>query len=339
MKKAILFLLLSLAFLLSACGGTESETESAQPAEKAEAETVEAEQTEEASPTEDPSLSRLREQTETTGNLMAVAFLGTLSEGGQEAYDELVEPLLESSPFLADLDWEKAAVASGMEVYCVVPRDPDCHITVTEQILTDVSDGEVREGETLYDSDTGEPVLLMGNESDIFPNLKVTMTASDGETLSYSPCLSLRDGLLDRGGTEGVYDFTVYFDLPPEGIPEYSGDWGAFHVADGDGREYTCCLTIDPDGTVDYFYYAEPGVILERFSGTAVNNEDEGTVTLDLSTTGGVYLEEGAPEYRSVGTYRAEMPDGDTLILTNLDGEPLLYGLEGQSITFNRTVG
>ena len=337
MKKAILFLLLSLVFLLSACGGAAPEAESSQPAEEAETETAAAEQTEATSQAEDPSLARLREQTETTGNLMAVAFLGTLSEGGQEAYDELVEPLLESSPFLADLDWEKAAIASGMEVYCVVGRDPDCRITVNEWSIDE--NGQGKAGEKLYDSDSGEPVLLMGNVSDIMPNLMVTVTATDGEALSYAPCLSLKDGMLDRGGTEGVYDFTVYFDLPPEGIPDYSGDWGAFHVADGDGREYTCCLTFAPDGTVDYFYYDEPGVILERFTGTAVNNEDEGTVTLDLTTTGGVYLEEGAPEYTSAGTFRAEMPDRDTLILTNLDGEPLLYGLEGQSITFGRTVG
>ena len=337
MKKIVCILLLSLAFLLSACGGNPTESESSQPAEEAETEVVEAEQPEAASQAEDPSLARLREHTETTGNLMAVAFLATLFEGGQEAYDELVEPLLESSPFLADLDWEKAAVASGMEVYCVVPRDPDCRITVTEWIIDE--NGEGKAGENLYDGDNGEPVLLMGNVSDIMPNLMVTVTAADGETLSYSPCLSLRDGMLDRGGTEGVYDFTVYYDMPPEGIPDYAGDWAAFDVSDHDGREYTCCLTFSPDGTVDYFYYDEPGVILERFTGTAVNNEDEGTVSLDLTLTGGRYMEEGAPEYSSWGTYRVEKPDNDTLILTLLDGDRLPYGLDIETIRFGRTVG
>lgn len=335
MKKIAGILLLSLVFLLSACGETPSESEN-QPADEVETEAAETE-TDEAPPEEDPSLTRLREQTETTGNLMAVAFLGTLSEGGQEAYDELIEPLLESSPFLADLEWKKAAAASGMEVYCVVPRDPDSHVTVTEWVIDE--NGEGKAGEKLYDSDTGEPVLLMGNVSDIMPNLMVTVTAADGETLSYSPCLSLKDGLLERGGTEGVYDFTVYFDLPPEGIPDCSGDWATFDVSDHDGREYTCCLTIAPDGTVDYFYYDEPGVILERFTGTAVNNEDEGTVSLDLTLTGGRYMEEGAPEYSSRGTYRMEMPDGDTLLLTLLDGDRLPYGLDIESVRYGRTVG
>ena len=242
-----------------------------------------------------------------------------------------------SSPFLADLDWDAAAVNSGMEVYCVVGRDPDCRITVTEWSIDE--NGQGTAGETLYDSDSGAPVLLMGNISDIMPNLMVTVTAADGESLSYAPCLSLKDGLLDRGGTEGVYDFTVYFDLPPEGIPDYSGDWAAFDVSDHDGREYTCCLTIAPDGTVDYFYYDEPGVILERFTGTAVNNEDEGTVSLDLTLTGGRYMEEGAPEYSSWGTYRVEKPDNDTLILTLLDGDRLPYGLDIETIRFGRTVG
>ena len=337
MKKIAGILLLSLLFLLSACGGTESETESPQSAEEAETEIVEAEQMESSSRAEDPSLARLREQTKTTGNLMAVAFLGTLSEGGQEAYDELVAPLLESSPFLADLDWEKAAIASGMEVYCVVGRDPDCRITVTEWSIDE--NGEGKAGEKLYDSDNGEPVLLMGNVSDIMPNLMVTVTTTDGEELTYAPCISLKDGMLDRGGTEGVYDFTVYFDLPPEGIPDYAGDWAAFDVSDHDGREYNCCLTFAPDGSVDYFYYDEPDVIPERFTGTAVNNEDEGTVSLDLTLTGGRYMEEGAPEYSSWGTYRVEMPDGDTLILTLLDGDRLPYGLDIESVRYGRTVG
>ena len=68
----------------------------------AEPEIVEAEQMESSSRAEDPSLARLREQTKTTGNLMAVAFL------------VLDDPLLAASP---------ASVEQGVVVQCAVAPD------------------------------------------------------------------------------------------------------------------------------------------------------------------------------------------------------------------------
>ena len=321
----VLPLLLTLLLALTACGSAGEEPAPAEDPQTAETQTKD--QTEPpADPEEDPSLARLRTEIDATGNLVGAAFLGGLSEGGQEAYDELISAYyLDAWPFLADLDWEQAAVASGMEVYCVVPRDRDSSVTVTEWVL--------------YESDAGDPVLLMGNVSDILPNLRVTVTAPDGQTLAWSPCLSLRDGTLDRSAVEGVYDFSVYPDLPPEGIPDYSGDWAAASVADGSGAPCTCCLGLVKDGAVDFFYYREPGVILARFTGTARDNPDEGTVTLDLYLTGGTLLEEGAQAYATIGSYRVELADEDTLFLTHLDGDPLLFGLEGKTVTFTRAMG
>lgn len=343
--RIVLTLILALVLVLAACGQTQEGAEApAESEQEVKTEEPAAEGTEESAAeapalqTEAEGLAHLREQIEATGNEMGVAFLGTLSEGGQEAYDELVAENLEAYPFLGTLDWEKAAVNSGMEVYCVVPRDPNSSVTVTEWIL-DESDGyQGHAGQVLYESPTGEPVLVMGNESDILPNLKVTVAAPDGRSLSYSPCLSLCDGTLDRAAVEGIYDFTIYRDLPPQGIPNFTGDWAAFDVPDGDGQLYTCCAEFDQAGQVDYFYYQEPGVILERFTGTVDFNDDD-TVTLDLYLTGGTYLENGAPAYGSLGTFRMEMPDEDTLYVTNLSGEPLLYGLEGQTMVFHRSVG
>lgn len=338
-RRYALILALLLLPVLSACGGGEESAPTEDPAAEVRAEEAAPEEETgdlQAPIEEDPSLTRLRGELETTGSLLGAAFLGTLSEGGQEAYGELVADWLEAWPFLAGLDWEKAAVNSGMEVYCLVPRDVDSQVTVTAWTIDE--NGQGQPGETLYEGRTGEPVLLMGNVSDIMPNLHVTVTAPDGESLSWSPCLSLKDGTLDRGGVSGIYDFSLYFDLPPAGIPDYSGDWAAFDVTDGDGEACTCCLTLAWDGAAEFFYYREPGVILERFTGTARNNDDD-TVTLDFYTTGGAYLEEGGPEHGSIGLFRMEMPDPDHLIVTNLDGDPLLSGQEGRSIEFGRSVG
>ena len=335
----VLPLLLTLLLALTACGSTAEEPAPAADPQTAETQTKDQAEAP-ADQAEDPSLARLRTEIETTGNLVGAAFLGGLSEGGQAAYDELIaEYYLDAWPFLADLDWEQAAVASGMEVYCVVPRDRDSSVTVTEWVMDEGNDFRGEAGRVLYESDAGDPVLLMGNVSDILPNLRVTVTAPDGQTLSWSPCLSLRDGTLDRSAVEGVYDFSVYPDLPPEGIPDYSGDWAAASVADGSGAPCTCCLGLVKDGAVDFFYYREPGVILARFTGTARDNPDEGTVTLDLYLTGGTLLEEGAQAYTTIGSYRMELADEDTLFLTHLDGDPLLFGLEGKTVTFTRAMG
>ena len=335
----VLPLLLTLLLALTACGSAGEEPAPAEDPQTAETQTKDQAEAP-ADPAEDPSLARLRTVIDATGNLVGAAFLGGLSEGGQAAYDELISAYyLDAWPFLADLDWEQAAVASGMEVYCVVPRDRDSAVTVTEWVMDEGNDFRGEAGQVLYESDAGDPVLLMGNVSDILPNLRVTVTAPDGQTLSWSPCLSLRDGTLDRSAVEGVYDFSVYPDLPPEGIPDYSGDWAAEAVADGSGAPCTCCLGLVKDGAVDFFYYREPGVILERFTGTARDNPDEGAVTLDLYLTGGTLLEEGAQAYATIGSYRMELADEDTLFLTHLDGDLLLFGLEGKTVAFTRAMG
>ncbi len=110
-------------------------------------------------------------------------------------------------------------------------------------------------------------------------------------------------------------------------------------MTDGDGETCTCCLTLTKNGEADFFYYQEPGVILERFTGSARDNDDDSTVTLDLTVTEGYDPDQGAPARRTVGTYRIEMPDPDTLCLVHLDGDPLLFGLERQSVVFGRSVG
>ena len=333
-----LSILLALLLALTACGETQSETTEAEVTEAAETGEPETTESPTIADTEDPSLARLREEIETTGNLMGAAFLGTLSEGGQEAYEALVADWLDAWPFLADLDWENAAVASGMEVYCVVPRDPGSVVTVTEWIIDESNGYQGQAGQTLCETNTGAPVLMMGNISDIMPNLRVTVTAPSGESLSYSPCLSLCDGALDRGPDEGVYDFSLYFDLPPMGIPDFTGAWAAIGVGNGNGDFYTCCAEFDQQGMAEFFYYEVEGEVLERFTGTTSVNDDD-TVTLDLYLTGGEALDSGEPAYGRIGAFRMEMPDENTLSVTNLSGDPLLAGTEGQTITFTRSMG
>ena len=53
-------------------------------------------------------------------------------------------------------------------------------------------------------------MVLIGNVSDIIPNLLVTLTGADGEKMEYHPALSLCDGTVARPVSPNVYDFSRY---------------------------------------------------------------------------------------------------------------------------------
>ena len=54
--------------------------------------------------------------------------------------------------------------------------------------------GEV--GDTLYTDTQGQPVILIGNVSDVIPNLQVTLVGADGTELVYHPALGLCDNTI-----------------------------------------------------------------------------------------------------------------------------------------------
>ncbi len=62
----------------------------------------------------------------------------------------------------------------------------------------------------LYESESGAPVILVGNASDVIPNLLVVLTDAEGTTLRYNPCLSLCDGSVDLPVEPPLYDFSRY---------------------------------------------------------------------------------------------------------------------------------
>ena len=59
----------------------------------------------------------------------------------------------------------------------------------------------------------GEPVVVLCNLSEIYSNVLITVTDGD-ETLEFHPMLSMEDGHLAE--TPGVYDFSIYLDIPDE---------------------------------------------------------------------------------------------------------------------------
>ena len=66
--------------------------------------------------------------------------------------------------------------------------------------------------ETLYSSETGAPIVLQCNYSDLFSDAEIEITDSNGEKLIWRPFISLKDGSVNNQTENGktILDFTEY---------------------------------------------------------------------------------------------------------------------------------
>ena len=120
---------------------------------------------------------------EHNGQLYAAAYLGYL------------EP--------KDLDFFRQTYFGGRELpvhhisdgdfYLIIPRDPNATVRLLRNdMLTQTSS-------IFYEQPDGSPFVIGCNVSDIFPDVTVEITASDGEKVSFSPFISLEDGSVEVG--------------------------------------------------------------------------------------------------------------------------------------------
>ena len=85
-----------------------------------------------------------------------------------------------------------AHYVSNGEYYLVIPRYPDMTLRLYRNVF-----GET-EKILFYESETSESFLLQCNISDIFPDVTVEFIC-EGESVSFSPYISLKDGSLAAG--------------------------------------------------------------------------------------------------------------------------------------------
>ena len=159
------------------------------------------------------SLADLRETLRNAGALLGVAYLG--STGGSESVD-LNAALADTSypeayPFVQNISADAVVTTGGWDIYCLVPAEETMRIAVNGFGWPDGDAEDPTVGELLYQSDSGAPVYLIANVSDIMPDTLVTVTAADGTSVTYQPFLSLMDGSV-AADSPLVYDFTIYPD-------------------------------------------------------------------------------------------------------------------------------
>ena len=224
----------------------------------------------------------LRQAMIDTTDMAAVAYLGWF-EDYYDYYDfsqieEYIADTLiaEDYPFIANIDEEHFVPHIGGQLFCIVPADENATITIYDHIFDEVTYESVI-GEVLYYSEDGKPIIVMGNESEIIPNIFVEIIDSEGDMLEYIPCLSGMDGSLEVPyEVPTVWDFTPYEKLGYVTEGDYSFDPAILYYAE-DWSAYV--ETINDDEVAVGFWFDEYGnmeMCYEVYGGTGYEVYYEG---------------------------------------------------------------
>lgn len=205
-----------------------------------------------------------------TTDMAAIAYLGTYFD--YYAYSDFAEiqdfvadsGILDNHPFVADIDEEHFVPHIGGQIFCIVPLDEEAIITVYDYVI-DYETLEESFGEVLYQSIDGSPILIMGNESEIIPNLFIEIVDSDGNMLEYIPYISGMDGMLELPYEAPTmcdfsnYDKLLYF------IPEFDpsilssmADWTTY-VYTINNDQIAGGFYFNEDSTMEFCYETEEG--------------------------------------------------------------------------------
>ena len=315
---------LTLAFTLTACGSTDAPAEAPQE---------EAEQT--TQPAEDPALTAVRQELAANGSTCAVGYLGTLPEsGGAKALLE-DSGCLEDYPFLADCP---VVTHTGNQVFYLIPGEAEASVLVQDYICDESNGYQGEAGDTLYEGENGQPVILVCNQNDVLPNLVVTLEGADGDSFSYSPVLELCGGTVFIPAGAAMTDLSDYEAIPkPEAPPapasvDFTGSWRTYE--DFEGYEVVLDMIFGEDGSAEYLSGYRDSEYLSDYQGTWYTITENGqypagSIVLDMKDAFS-----GAPFF-GVFTVTA---DSGTITLTHVSGDTLIYGTDGQGITFSPLV-
>lgn len=129
-------------------------------------------------------------------SVVAVAYIGYDKDIAAIKTSEQFKKLAERLPQLNDID-HIAVDAPGEELYLVIPRHKNANVTVYEYTFEMATkEKPEKSGLVYYQKETGDPIIVKGNISDICPNMQIELKSGNGETYTFSPSLSLENGKL-----------------------------------------------------------------------------------------------------------------------------------------------
>lgn len=266
---------------------------------------------------EAPGLSELRKSILDSGNTLGVAYLG-YNEGTfsdvKEYFGEIA--LYEEYPFVKNMELDRYCVTGGDEHYLVVPADKEASVKVYIGV-PNLETYNIDKGELVFEAADGNPIIIRGNESEIFSNIVVVCN-----DVEYTLYLSGEDGRL--AGNESIYDFSRYEDIkeyfgissddisnvPEQGMEDNSylqGMWGKI------SERVETYLELLDDGSANFDHTDIDG---NEISCRGTWSADGLTLFLDL------YDSEDNAKLIYSGEYGI-MYDGEMLTLSHFDGDAL----------------
>ena len=215
MKKRRLFaLLLAAVLLLAGCGGEKTVSDRVGDAAGSPETTAPTQPAPAASP------DALRQEMAGTGQLFAVAYLGyhetidsDLPAAPMTAMLEQAPQLCRDYPFLLRIP-EERVIGTGGELYCIVPLDTDASVAVSRGSWDEINEEYIYE-ESVYFSESGEPILLFCNGEGWEPDTQVFISGPSGEMIWY-PMLDNNDcpmSIWDDNWEKLFLDFSSYREM------------------------------------------------------------------------------------------------------------------------------
>lgn len=169
---------------------------------------------------DDASLNSLRQAMVETPQIFAVAYFGYQDTWDSdipvypvEAIQAEAPQLCEDLPFLLNIPQERIVGEYG-ELYCIVPLDADATVAVSSGSWDEINEEYIYE-ESVYFSESGEPILLLCNNEGWEPDTQVFISGPSGEMIWY-PMLDDNDcpmSLWDDNGEELFWDFSPYREM------------------------------------------------------------------------------------------------------------------------------
>lgn len=290
--------------------------------------------------------------------IAGVAFLGYVDNPMKEGeYLNLLERrgYLESYDFLAAMPEDHLIrTEQGHQLYCLVPAK-GVTVTVNEWMGSDIyGDDSGQAGKLLYQSDSGDPILLLCGYDLIQPDLQVILEDAAGNRLTWLPRSThdsmqpyLADHLLGS-----IVDFTpMYLDTywydSQRATPEVlQGEWVAWDAHTTTGEPLVCRLRFYRDEAgedcVEYIYGPPLGEVYAQLDGTFIPSAEPMGWIMDymsefrMELVGGTAMEtglpseseDGEPDFHLNGIYSIDYyPELDMIEVGHQFGSPLLDGI------------
>ena len=178
------------------------------------------------------SLNSLRQAMVETPQLFAVAYFGyhdTIDSDFPvdpcEVMQEYAPQLCADLPFLLNIPQERILGEYG-ELYCIVPLDENAMVAVSKGVWDENNEEYIYE-ESIYFSESGEPILLFCNNEGWEPDTQVSISGPSGERIWYP---ALDDNLCamplrDDNWDSLFYDFSPYREMLAADYNSMVGEW------------------------------------------------------------------------------------------------------------------